>query len=362
VTAVDLSVIVPCYNVETYLDQALSSIETSVRHEMEVIVVNDGSTDGSLAIMRAHEAADPHVRVIDKPNQGYGASVNRGLDEARGTYVAILEPDDYIRPGGYDMLLDLTASQGDPDIVKSAYWDVLMPGTPQEHVALCSFYHRILPDHQPFVLADCPQLIEHHPSIWSALYRADFLRGRGIRLMEVPGAGWVDNPFLMETMLQATSIAYTDEAFYCYRRELPGSSSSNCPPALMFARWNDMADVVLRLHVDDPYILASFYTRGFYYAALALRQRLIPDNEIRDMMQGMFSRMDERVVLSAPFVPNSSKRLYFETMGKPVPHLSRIPYLRAVSHELVALDRTYGARAVRDRLSGFVSRRGGEAS
>ena len=70
---------VPCYNAEKFLDQCLSSIEADPMKELEIIVLNDGSTDGSLAIMEAHAAGDARVRVIDKANQGYGATVNRGF-------------------------------------------------------------------------------------------------------------------------------------------------------------------------------------------------------------------------------------------------------------------------------------------
>ena len=61
----DVTVVVPCYNTERYLDQALSSAERNDRIALEIIVVNDGSTDGSLAIMRRHEARDHRVRVIE---------------------------------------------------------------------------------------------------------------------------------------------------------------------------------------------------------------------------------------------------------------------------------------------------------
>lgn len=80
---IDVTVIVPCYNTADYLDQCLTSIEANSTVALEVIVVNDGSTDASLSIMRDHAARDGRIRVIDKQNQGYGASVNRGIDEAR---------------------------------------------------------------------------------------------------------------------------------------------------------------------------------------------------------------------------------------------------------------------------------------
>ena len=101
-----VSVLVPIYNVERYLERCLSSLAAQTFNDFEVICVNDGSTDGSLDIMREHAAHDPRVRVIDKPNAGYGAACNTGIDAATGDYVAIVEPDDYLTG---DMFGDLLA-------------------------------------------------------------------------------------------------------------------------------------------------------------------------------------------------------------------------------------------------------------
>ena len=118
---VDVSVVLPIYNAEKYLDQALSSIEVNSRVSLEIICVNDGSTDSSLTIMLDHAAHDPRIRVIDKPNQGYGASVNRGFSEARGTYLAIVEPDDYLDGPMYDDLFEFAELQSFMDMPLKNY-------------------------------------------------------------------------------------------------------------------------------------------------------------------------------------------------------------------------------------------------
>ena len=82
-----VSVIVPIYNVERYLAQCLDSVLRQTLHSIEVICVNDGSTDGSLAIMRAYESADPRVRVLDGPNGGYGHRRHGARRLRRGAYV-----------------------------------------------------------------------------------------------------------------------------------------------------------------------------------------------------------------------------------------------------------------------------------
>ena len=102
-----LSVIVPTFNMEQYLSECLTSLMTKKSQELlEVIVVNDGSTDGSSAI--AHDFAKQYptpCKVIDKPNGHYGSCVNRGLKEATGKYVKILDADDFFNTSDLDAVL-----------------------------------------------------------------------------------------------------------------------------------------------------------------------------------------------------------------------------------------------------------------
>lgn len=331
---VDVTVVVPCYNTETFLDQALRSIEANDRCSLEIIVLNDGSTDGSLAIMREHAAADPRVHVVDKKNQGYGATVNRGFSEASGDYLAIVEPDDYVEPHMYDELVEFAHTfESLPDIIKSSYWRIWMPTTPQEKRLHCSYYKRIDPPRQPFTLRDCPRLVQHHPSIWSAIYRRGFIEDRQIRFKELPGAGWVDNPFLFETMCQAERIAYTDTPYYNYREDLPGSSSAMRVASLSFDRWNDMADVCDRLGVDDFGIRRALTTIGFRYVGAAIGAGALDDPALVEMIRGVFARMDPDVIVSLTNVSPSLRRRAFEMTGRPCPTLSNWGYFCALVSE-----------------------------
>lgn len=354
---IDVTVIVPCYNTADYLDQCLTSIEANSKVALEVIVVNDGSTDGSLSIMRAHAERDGRIRVIDKENQGYGASVNRGIDEARGAYVAIVEPDDYLKPGMFDSLFALGSSYGAPDIVKSSYWRVVMPGTAQERELHCLYYKRIKPAAQPFTLADCPNLIQYHPSIWSALYRRDFLNGEGIRFHEVPGAGWVDNPFLIDTMLRARSIVYTDKAFYCYREDAPGSSSANRLIPLSLERWNDMADIVEALGTTDAGVLRAFYTIGFNYVRHAVAAGAMDDPALAAQVKRIFMRMDHGVVGTVPALEPALAALYSELTGRASLGASKGAYLAAQAREFVYTVRANGLGFAVSRIGLFFERR-----
>ena len=85
-----VTVLVPCYNVEKFLPQCLESLIGQSLRQLQIVCINDGSTDSTLAVLRSYAARDKRIQIIDKPNSGYGASMNRGLDAARGEYVGIV--------------------------------------------------------------------------------------------------------------------------------------------------------------------------------------------------------------------------------------------------------------------------------
>ena len=200
-----VSVIVPVYNAERFLDQCLLSIRNQFGCDLEVICVNDGSTDCSLEMLRRHSAEDSRIRVIDKENGGYGSACNRGLTEASGEWISIVEPDDWIEPGMYgDMLAFAEALDSDVDIIKTPWWNIndWDCSASDQYRTSSPLSLRLRQSGRPFALSDHPELIEYHPSIWSALYRRSFILDRGIRFIEYPGAGWADNPLVQDGTLR----------------------------------------------------------------------------------------------------------------------------------------------------------------
>ena len=96
---VKVSVIIPVYNVEKYLRECIDSILNQTLHELELICVDDGSTDGSLEILQTYEKKDNRVTVLTQHNQGAGAARNKGLQIAKGEYLSFLDADDFFAPG-----------------------------------------------------------------------------------------------------------------------------------------------------------------------------------------------------------------------------------------------------------------------
>ena len=355
-----VSVIVPVYNVEKFLDQALDSIQAQTLADIEIICVNDGSTDGSPEILKKHAVLDGRIKIINKPNGGYGSACNLGFAEARGTWIAIVEPDDWIAPEMYQAMTDYAVLFPTPvDIVKTPYWRIWMPDTDQQRRVNCSYRGRIKPAAQPFKLTDpgVTHLIIHHPSIWSALYRKDFLDRCNIRMREIPGAGWADNPFLAETLCQAESIVYLDEPFYSYREETPEKTANMARGSWQVSldRWHDMMDVYERLGVTDESIRRAHVRRGFTYIGLILEYHDLSEEDVREKILSVFKRMDDDLVFSEPNVSPGSKELYAQLKGVEMPKVNPLPYLvQVVRGGLYNISNT-GPAMTANTLKSFVS-------
>ena len=328
-----ISVIVPIFNAGPFLDQCLTSISRQTYENLEILCINDGSTDNSLAIMQGHAVKDARIRIIDKQNQGYGATCNRGLDEAQGTWISVVEPDDWIETTMYSNMIAFEAifkEKGEPlDIVKTPYWRIWMPGTPEQRKLNCSYRNRIKPPSQPFAIKDAAHLLTHHPSIWSAIYRKSFLTDHNIRFHEIPGAGWADNPFLIETLCQTDRIGYLDTPYYYYREETPEKSKAFAlnNTLIPFDRWNDMMDIIEKLGVTDECILRAHNSRGFTYLSGVLEEVGLDDKRVHEAATHMFERMDTDLVLTDSEVSPGCKRMFCTLRRLPEPKIDHLGYM-----------------------------------
>ena len=219
-----VSLLVPIYNVEKYLRQCLDSARNQTLEDIEVICINDGSTDSSPSIIREYMAEDPRFRMIDKPNSGYGASMNKGLDAAQGKYIAILESDDYFELDALEKLYQ-AAETHDAEVVKANFW--FYWSKPEERNESFELVTSDMAGHlvNPQIETEIFYL---KPSIWSALYRRDFLKDNGIRFLETPGASFQDSSFNFKVWATATKAYYIQDEILHYRQDNE-SSSINSP-------------------------------------------------------------------------------------------------------------------------------------
>lgn len=118
-----ISVIVPVYNVADYLPQCLDSLIGQTHTDLEIIVIDDGSTDGSGGICDAYAAKDSRIHVIHQKNGGAASAKNAGLRIATGTYLAFADSDDWVEPDAYEYMLDALKREN-ADVIQCAFRNV----------------------------------------------------------------------------------------------------------------------------------------------------------------------------------------------------------------------------------------------
>lgn len=235
--APEVSVLIPIYNVERYLERCLTSLVGQTYDDFEAICINDGSTDGSRSIIQRFLDADSRFRVIDKENSGYGASMNRGLDAARGRYVAILESDDFFEPDALAVLHE-AAEMNQAEVVKANFY--LYWSRPEERRELFRVVDEVEAGRVLRPLDDLAVFFRK-PSIWSALYRRDFLVDDGIRFLETPGASYQDSGFNFKVWASARRVAFLAAPVLNYRQDNEGSSVNN--PGKVFCVCDEYASM-----------------------------------------------------------------------------------------------------------------------
>ena len=219
---IKVSILVPICNVEDFLPECLDSIVHQTLQEIEIICINDGSTDQSLDIIKKYAMMDKRIVVIDKKNSGYGDSMNMGLEQAKGKYIAIIESDDFAE---LDMMETLykVAEEHDLQVVKSKfkrYWNA-------NHIEYSDWPREITSDHLENKVVsgnEYPQICLLVPSIWSAMYRRDFLFNNDIRFLPTPGASYQDTSFAFKVAAMATRFMMIGYYSVNYRQTNPGSS------------------------------------------------------------------------------------------------------------------------------------------
>lgn len=267
-----VSVLVPIYNVERYLRQCLESAQGQTLRDIEVICINDGSTDGSRAIIQEF-LDDPRFRVIDKPNSGYGASMNIGLDSARGSYIAILESDDFLDASALQDMVEL-AETHHADIVKADFY--LHWSQPEPRDELFGFVSPSMAGKVMQPLDDL-RMFYRKSSIWSALYDAAFLRANDVRFLETPGASYQDSGFNFKAWACAKRVVLTQDAFLHYRQDNEASSVNS--PGKVYCVCDEYAEMerFLASRPDLPARLHPVMLKMKYDAYMWNYERLAPE-------------------------------------------------------------------------------------
>ncbi len=257
-----ISVIMPCLNSMEYLEECLSSVLGQTLPYIEILCVDAGSTDGTVEYIEAQAAQDSRISLFHSEKKSYGYQVNLGMDHAHGEFMAIVESDDYIVPDMYETLYSI-AKRYSLEVVKSDfsrfYGDkenrTFEPAPVLKNKKKYNTVKNVRLDAAVF---------DAYVLITPAIYSLSFLKEKGIRLHESPGAAYQDNGFWFQILMYAERMWFYPESLYMLRRDNPNSSVKS--KGKVYAMCEEF-DFIRQLIGDEPENVKLF-------APYCARQRL----------------------------------------------------------------------------------------
>ncbi len=235
-----ISLIIPVYNVEDYLERCLKSVEAQTYTDSEVIIVNDGSTDNSYKIIDDYVARNSNFSTYKIENSGLGGARNYGLTKATGDYVVFLDSDDYISADCLEKFAT-AAEKENSDIVVCTSYDVTEDGSIISHST-----NNI--ERGTVNLFDTPKLMLNRQCAWAKMYRSTLFEG-----LSYEGRAWYEDLRLTSKLyLKSDRITYIPDALFFYVQRA-GSIMNN-------------SNIVRNLEIIDAFedVISYFKQKGVY--------------------------------------------------------------------------------------------------
>jgi CDP-glycerol glycerophosphotransferase len=211
-----LSVVVPVYNVREWVGAALQSVLDQSLTDLEVIVVDDGSTDGSIDVVRRYAESDPRIKILSRENAGLGAARNAGADVATGRFLAFIDSDDLVLPGAYEAMVGQLQRSGS-DFCTAAF----ARGDEREQVQPNWVSTWMGETRQLRTIAQDPWLLLDITA-WNKVFRRSFWRRHQFRFTE--GVRYEDQVPITRAWLNASHFDVLKQRVYVWRTRSDGSS------------------------------------------------------------------------------------------------------------------------------------------
>ncbi len=212
-----ISVVVPFYNNEDLLGDCLASIAAQTFADLEVIMVDDGSSDGSAAVATAMAAADPRFKLVQVPNGGPGYARNRGIERATGTFLAFVDADDALPSHAYERMLHALETSGS-DFVSGNVQRLGPMGVTQSALHARAIKGRKTGTH----ISKTPALF-YDVSVWNKLFRRSFWDRHELTYPE--GMLWEDLQIITRAHVLATAVDTIPDSIYYWRERGKGALS-----------------------------------------------------------------------------------------------------------------------------------------
>lgn len=217
-----ISVIIPVYNVEQYLEQCLNSIITQSLKDIEIICIDDGSTDNSPKILADYQKKDERIKVITKKNEGQGIARNEGLKIAKGEYISFVDPDDWLEQGMYEFLYNKFIETN----AQIIHFDFQSFNEKKQKIDSIKHFSKsvkktlgvkVLND-STYNWLNIPNLKfpEMELTVWCRMFSNKLLKENNIFF--APFKHSEDNIFVISSCILAEKMVYVEKVFYNYRK------------------------------------------------------------------------------------------------------------------------------------------------
>lgn len=199
---VDISIIVPIYNTEKYIEKCIESLLNQTKKELEFILINDGSTDNSEILIKKYN--DKRIKYFKNNNQGIGKTRNFGIKQSTGKYIMFVDSDDYLSRDACEKLYN-KAIKDDLDIVVCDFYKVLK--NKLEEVKISHFSNTSVTKNEQL-------LLDINLSPWNKIYKTDLIKNNNIRFVE--NLKYEDAPFVIESLIKANKIGHVSNPLNYY--------------------------------------------------------------------------------------------------------------------------------------------------
>lgn len=289
----DISIIVPIFNAEKYLNKCIDSIINQTKKELEILLINDGSKDKTEEIIKSY--SDKRIKYFKNKNQGIGKTRNFGIDKAKGKYLMFLDSDDFLEKNACEELFN-KAENNNLDIVICDFYK-LYDNNELEEVKQISFENSSLKDN--------PKILNENLAPWAKLYKRELIVKNNIKFIE--NLKYEDAPFVAEAIDRAKKIGKVDKCLVYYL--IHGNSETTIRDEKVF-------DILKIIDMIRCYFKNKSYIKDDLDK---LTVRIITNYTIQQRMQkdkkvGL-KFIDEAFDYLKKEIPNYKSNKYYESRG-----------------------------------------------
>jgi glycosyltransferase involved in cell wall biosynthesis len=263
-----VSIIVPIYNMENYLTRCLNSLVSQSLLEIEIIAVNDGSTDSTIETLKEYAAKDSRIKIISKLNGGVSSARNAGIQAANGEFIGFVDPDDWIDYDMYEALYN-GATSNCSDIVMCTYVREFGSHSREKIFNLPSSvtYHnkelkekvlrRIIGPINEEI--SNPELLDAWGTVWSKLYRAELIKSNDLQFVDLDQIGTnEDSLFNIEAFFYSRSFTFINTPYYHYWRANESSVTTGYKTELI-EKWFNLYKLI-ETFLDNKKMSEEYYS------------------------------------------------------------------------------------------------------